>query len=119
MKKIMLTITMLLASLAVKAQNGIMTVQSNGKEVPVEQWYIVSDKKLDNHAFYYAKTGEAVTELETMLFADGQSFSDPEGMDEDNDPYWKIARESGFTTYVYFVRGKEGDVYSTIITVTQ
>ena len=119
MKKIMLTVTMLLASLAVKAQNGIMTVQSNAEEVPVEQWYVVVNKKLDNHAYFYAETDIAVSELEAMLSADEQSFRDPKGMDEDNDPYWVIVKESGFITYVYFIRGKDGDVYSTIITVTQ
>lgn len=119
MKKIILTMAMLLAGLAATAQNGIVTVQSNAKEVPVAQWYIVLNKKLDNHAFFYAETSTAVDEIESMLFADGQSFSDPEGMDDDNDPYWEITRESGFVTYIYFVRGKAGDEYSSIITVTK
>ena len=119
MKKIMLTVTMLLASLAVKAQNGIMTVQSNAEEVPVEQWYVVVNKKLDNHAYFYAETDIAVSELEAMLFVDGQSFSDPKGSDDDGDPYWVIVKESGFITHIYFVKGKSEDIYSTIITVTQ
>jgi hypothetical protein len=118
MKKTILTIATLLLSLTMYAQNGIMTVQPNAKEVPVEQWYIIVNKKLDNHAYFYAETDIAVSELEAMLFADGQSFMDPKGMDDDNDPYWVIAKESGFVTYIYFIRGKDGDIYSTIITVT-
>ena len=119
MKKIILTITMLIASLAVNAQNGIVTINSNKDLVPVEQWYVIAEKEYKHHAFYYAETSTAVYEIEAMLFTDGQSFTDPEGMDEDNDPYWEITRESGFVTYVYFVRGKDGDEYSTIITVTE
>lgn len=119
MKKVMLTITMFLASLAVKAQNGIITIGNNKGLVPVEQWYVIAEKEYKHHTFYYAKTSEAVTELETMLFADGQSFSDPEGMDEDNYPYWIIVKESGFVTIIYFAKGKDKDIYSTIITVTQ
>ena len=119
MKKVILTVTMLLASLAVKAQNGIMTIQPNGKEVPVEQWYIISDKKLDNHAFYYAETELVMDELNQMLKADEQDFDFPKGVDDDGDPYWVIVKESGFITHIYFAKGKDGDVYSTIITVTQ
>jgi hypothetical protein len=119
MKKIILTMAMLLAGLTATAQNGIITVDNYKEEVPVQQWYIINEKELKHHAFFYAETSLVVGEIESMLFADGQSFSDPEGMDEDNDPYWEITRESGFITYIYFVRGKAGDEYSSIITVTR
>lgn len=119
MKKIILTMAMLLAGLTTSAQNGIITVDSHKDDIPVEQWYIIDEKQFKNCGFYYGETSVAMDELEAMLFADGQSFNDPEGMDDNQDPYWVITRESGFVTYIYFFRGKDGDEDSSILTITK
>jgi hypothetical protein len=119
MKKAILTIATLLLSLTMYAQNGIMTVDNHKDDVPVEQWYVISEKEYKNRAFYYGETSTVVYELEVMLAIEDQRFTDPKGMDDDHDPYWVITRESGFVTAVYFVRGKGGDEYSYIITVTE
>jgi hypothetical protein len=40
------------------------------------------------------------------------------GSDDDLDPYWIISKKSGFTTEIYLIRGKDGDEYSSLRTIT-
>lgn len=117
MKKLMLTITMFLASLAVNAQ-GIITVENKKSDVPIEQWYVIAKKDFDNHSFYYAKHNEAIEELTRILKENDQSIEFPKGTDIEGDSYWIIYYENEFTSYLYL--SKDGDSeFSNITIVTK
>ena len=117
MKKLMLTLTMFLASLAVNAQQGVITVESLKGEVPLNQWYVYRDKDFNDQEFFYAETAIAQGELESILKTYDQSFDFPKGIDEDGDIYWIILRENEHILYIYF--SKDDEEYSLITIVTK
>ena len=52
MKKIVLTVALVLANLAVNAQIGVVTVDKNAKETPLGFWYVVNGKGFENQMFF-------------------------------------------------------------------
>lgn len=119
MKKLIILLFISMFSLLTNAQNGIVSITKIDDNLPIGQWFIIKDDKLDNNAFFYDETSIVVNELERMLSVSGKTFINPDGSNDDYDPYWIIVRNSGFVTYVYLTRGKEGDEYSSLKTVTE
>jgi hypothetical protein len=119
MKKITTLLFISMFSLLTNAQNGIVSISNIDDNLPIGQWFIIKDNKLDNNAFFYDKTSVVVDELIRMLSASGKTFINPDGSNDEYDPYWVIVRNSGFVTYVYLTRGKDGDEYSSLKTVTE
>tara|TARA_B110000503_G_C6907932_1_gene313446 strand:+ start:40 stop:393 length:354 start_codon:yes stop_codon:yes gene_type:complete len=117
MKKLMLTVTMFLASLAVNAQ-GIITVENAKSNVPVEQWYVIRDKEFNNTSFYYAEHEAAREELKRMLGEDDQSIEFPKGKDTVGDPYWIILYENEYLSHIYLSKDGNSE-YSFITIVTE
>jgi hypothetical protein len=114
MKKLMLTVTMFLASLAVNAQ-GIITVENAKSNVPVEQWYVIRNKDFDNQSFYYAGHEAAREELKHVLSKDDQSIEFPKGKDQFGDPYWIILHENEYLSHIYL--SKDGNSEYSFVTI--
>ena len=117
MKKLMLTVTMFLASLAVNAQ-GIITVENDKSSVPVEQWYVIRNKDFDNQSFFYAEHDAAREELKRVLGEDDQSIEFPKGKDKFGDPYWVILYENEYLSHIYLSKDGNSE-YSFVIIVTE
>ena len=117
MKKLILTIAMVIASLVVNAQ-GIITVENAKSDVPVEQWYVIRDKDFNNNSFFYAKHDVAREELKRILSGDDQSIEFPKGTDSDGDLYWIIMYENEFTSYIYISKDGNSD-FSNLTIVTK
>jgi len=117
MKKLILTLTLFLASLAVNAQ-GIITIEKATSDVPVEQWYVIRDKDFNNSSFFYAKKDVAREELKRILSGDDQSIEFPKGKDVDGDDYWIIMYENEFTSYLYLIQDGKTEFWN-IIMVTK
>ena len=119
MKKITTLLFISMFSLLADAQNGIVSINKIDDNLPIGQWFIIKDNKLNNNAFFYDETSIVVNELERMLSVNGKTFINPDGSNDEYDPYWIIMRNSGFVTYVYLTRGKDGDEYSSLKTITE
>lgn len=117
MKKVMLTMMMFLASLAVNAQ-GIITVENAKSNVPVEQWYVIRDKEFNSTSFYYAEHEAARDELKNILSKDDQSIEFPKGKDTVGDPYWIILYENEYLSHIYLSKDGNSE-YSFITIVTE
>ena len=118
MRKLVILMFMFMFSQLTNAQSGIVSVESIDNDLPVGQWFTIKEVEFDNNAFFYDMTSTVVGELERMLSIAGQTFFTPMGSNDELDPYWIIIRESGFTTKIYLTRGKDGDEYSSIRTIT-
>ena len=114
MKKLILTLTMFIASLAVNAQ-GIITVENKKSDVPVEQRYVIRDKDINNSSFFYAEHDVAREELKRILSADDQSIEFPKGKDVDGDDYWIIMYGNEFTSYLYLTQDGKSEFWNIII----
>lgn len=119
MKKLVTVLFISVFSLLANAQNGIVSIANIDDNLPIGQWFTIKDDKLDNNAFFYGETSIVVTELERMLSVVDQTFITPKGSNDEHDPYWVIMRNNGYVTYVYLTRGKSGDEYSSLKTVTE
>ena len=100
MKKLILTGFLMIASLVVNAQ-GVITVEKPTSDVPIEQWYVIRNKKFKNYSFYYAERNTTLEELKRILKEDDQSIDFPKGKDKDGDDYWIIMYENEFISYFY------------------
>ena len=100
------------------AQLGIVHIDKNSEEVPVDYWYVVDDKDMENQMFYYNKVEMTQSVLKNMLADYGQSSETPFGKDEEGDNYWIVTHPSGNIAYIYYsLDGDSG--FSMIISVTR
>ena len=111
----LITLLVFSITLTASAQKGIITVKDMKAEVPVAQWYVVSEKEYNNYAFFYAKYEETREELKSILAADEQRIEFPKGKDNDGDLYWVILHENEFLSHIYLTKQ---DDYSFITIVT-
>jgi hypothetical protein len=93
----------MITSVAANAQ-GIVTVENNKVDVPLEQWYVIRTKDYNNYSFFYADHEIARNELKRILSMDDQSIEFPKGKDEDGDDYWVILYESEFLSHIYLTK---------------
>ena len=122
MKKLILTLGMAFALFTTNAQQttqlGIVHIDKNAEEIPVDYWYVVDAKDMENQMFYYNKVEMTQSVLKNMLAAYGQSSETPFGQDEEGDNYWIITHPSGNIAYLYYsLDGDSG--FSMIISVTR
>jgi hypothetical protein len=87
MKKIILSLGIVFAFLNSNAQQniqlGIVHIDENAEEVPIDYWYVVDSKDITNEMFYYNKVTTTQSVLKNMLASYGQSSETPFGQDED------------------------------------
>jgi hypothetical protein len=118
MKKLIMVLFVFMFNQTINAQNGVVSINNIDDDLPVGQWFVVKDVVFNDNSFFYDKTSIVMDELEYMLTFNGQTFFSPMGSDDDLDPYWIISKKSGFTTEIYLIRGKDGDEYSSLRTIT-
>jgi hypothetical protein len=120
MKKLILTFGMAMALFVGNAQSqlGIVTVEKNDKQVPVDFWYVINSKDNKDQMFYYNETQLTKQYLKNMLADYGQSLENPFGKDEDGDNYWIITHPSRNIVYLYLSEEK-GTGYAMIISITK
>jgi hypothetical protein len=106
MKKIILIVILMITSVAANAQ-GIITVENNKVDVPLEQWYVIRSKDYNDYSFFYADNEIALDELKRILAMDDQSIEFPKGQDDVGDDYWVILYESEFLSHIYLTKEKE------------
>jgi len=120
MKKIVLTVTLMLASLAANAQMGVITISKNDNQIPIDFWYVIADDKdYANQMMYYGKTSSVRTYLAKLLTESSADISKPDGTDETNDPYWIVTYPTGYVTYFYLSTDEEDKGYSWITTISK
>ena len=116
MRKLILTVTMFMASLAVNAQ-GVITVEKAKSDVPIEQWYVIRDKGFNNYSFYYAEREGTLEELKRILAKDNQSIEFPKGKNSDGEDYWVIQYENEFTSYFHLSQDGTSEFWNiTVVT---
>ena len=101
MKKLILTIALVISSFALNAQQGVVSVDNGKSDVPLEQWYVIRDKKYNNMEFFYGDKELVLEELKTLLHKDDQTIDFPKGTDEGGDKYWIIMYENEQIAYIY------------------
>jgi hypothetical protein len=114
MKKLSLIVIVMIAAVQANAQ-GVITLENNKVDVPIEQYYVIRDKDFNNHSFYYAEHYEAKEELKRILSIDNQSAEFPKDIDADGDPYWVILYENEYVSHIYF--SKDGNSKYSVITI--
>jgi hypothetical protein len=119
MKKIVLTVALALANLAVNAQIGVVTVDKNAKETPLGFWYVVNGKGFENQMFFQDETTNTLIKLESILCSYDLNMDVPKGKDEEGDPYWIVMDETERVTYIYLIENKFDKKYSTITLLTK
>lgn len=103
MKKVILIVILMITSVAANAQ-GIITVENNKVDVPLEQWYVIRSKDYNDYSFFYADNEIALDELKRILSMDDQSIEFPKGVDEQGDFYWIILYENEFLSHIYLTK---------------
>jgi hypothetical protein len=109
MKKLILTIALMVSSFALNAQQGVVTVDNGKSDVPLEQWYVVRDKLYNNMEFFYGDKELVFEELKTILRKDDQTIDFPKGTDEGGDKYWIIMYENEQIAYIYLSEFKSDE----------
>jgi len=113
--KTIIAILVFITSLTANAQQGIVTVKDRKADVPVAQWYVISEKEYDDFAFYYAKKDVCLEELAEILKKDEQDIDFPKGVDNDGDDFWVIVSDNQFISHIYLTKYKESEM--AIITI--
>jgi hypothetical protein len=108
MKKLILTIALMISSFALNAQQGVVTIDNGKSDVPLEQWYVVRDKEYNNMEFFYGDKELVLEELKTLLHRDDQTIDFPKGI-EGEDEYWIILSENEFVSYIYLTKFKSDE----------
>ena len=117
MKKLILTIVLMVSSFALNAQQGVVTVDNFKSDVPLEQWYVVRDKEYNNMEFFYGDKEMVLEELKTLLHRDNQTIDFPKGTDDGGEKYWIIMYENEFISYIYLTEFKSDDKLALITIV--
>lgn len=120
MKKLILTVAMALSMITASAQSqlGVLNIDKNSKEIPVDYWYVLNGKGNENTMYYYNETSVTKEILKNMLATYGQSLEKPFGEDEDGDDFWIITHPSGNIVYLYLLEDGNGK-YAMIISITK
>lgn len=103
MKKIVLTVALLLSSLTASAQWGIVTLERGVDYVPMEMWYTIHEKDRTNQMYFTSHDAEVAGEVLQKVLSDMDiEMEDTLGIDSDGSTYWGTDLGNGFYSYVYF-----------------
>ena len=101
MKKLILTLIMLLTTLVSNAQIGVITIKKN-QTVPLNMWYTIHEKDRENNIYITFENEDlAVYTLENLLGQFDMDIELPNDKDDDGDPYWSVEQENGFISDIY------------------
>ena len=116
MKKLILTVAIMMASFAASSQIGVITLEKNAKFVPMQQWYTIKDPKLDNCIYYYDEIPGTEKKLKELLDMFDLELGYPKEKLEDGTVYWMVLGENTNLYYIYYEMDKPGFSYITVLT---
>ena len=103
MKKIVLTVALLLSSSTALAQWGVVTLEKGVEYVPMEMWYTIHEKDRVNQMYFTSHDAEVAGEVLQKVLSDMNiSMEDTLGTDSAGDLYWGIDLGNGFHSFIYF-----------------
>jgi len=119
MKKLILTLTLLITTLITNAQIGVVTLKRKSEYVPMNMWYTIHDKDRENQMYFTSHDEEVANDvLQKVLLDLGIDPEDSQGEDERGDDYWGTDLGNGFYSWIFF--GKDKNFYTvTILTEEQ
>jgi hypothetical protein len=115
MKKLILTLTLLLTTLISNAQIGVITLKKN-ESVPLNMWYTIDEKdREDNLYITFDNEDLAVYTLGNLLGQFDMEIDLPNDKDVDGDPYWTVEQENGYISDIYYIKEKNYSLYTITI----
>lgn len=118
MKKLILTLVMLLTTLVSNAQIGVITIKKN-QTVPLNMWYTIDEKDRENNIYITFEDEDlAINTLGNILAQFDMDVDDPTDEDVDGDPYWTVMQENGYISDIYYIKEKNFPLFTmTIVSV--
>lgn len=118
MKKLILTLIMLLTTLTSNAQIGVITVKKN-ENVPLNMWYTINEKDRENNIYITFEDEDlAVYTLGNLLGQFDVEIEQPTDEDVDGDPYWTVEQGNGYISDIYYIKEKDFPLFTiTIVSV--
>jgi hypothetical protein len=115
MKKLILSIVLLLTTLVSNAQIGVITIKKN-ESVPLNMWYTIDEKdREDNLYITFDNEDLAVYTLGNLLGQFDMEIDLPNDKDVDGDPYWTVEQENGYISDIYYIKEKNYSLYTITI----
>ena len=115
MKKLILTLTLLLTTIISSAQIGVITVKKN-ENVPLNMWYTINEKDRENNLYITFENEDlAVYSLEKLLSQFDMEIELPSDKDVDGDPYWTVEQENGYVSDIYYIKEKDFPLFTITI----
>jgi len=115
MKKLILTLTLLLTTLVSNAQIGVITVKKN-QNVPLNMWYTIDEKERENNLYITFEDEDlAVYALGDILGRFDMEINNPNDKDVDGDPYWTVEQENGYVSDIYYIKEKNFPLFTITI----
>lgn len=115
MKKLILTLIMLLTTLVSNAQIGVITIKKN-QTVPLNMWYTIDEKGRENNIYITFEDEDlAIYTLDYLLSHYDMDIELPNDKDVDGDPYWTVEQENGYDSDIYYIKEKNFPLYTITI----
>lgn len=115
MKKLILTLVLLLTTLVSNAQIGVITLKKN-QTVPLNMWYTIDEKgREDNIYITFEDEDLAIHKLGNLLGQFDMETGHPNGEDTDGDSYWYVEQENGYSCYIYYIKEKKFPLFTITI----
>lgn len=103
MKKLILTLVMLLTTLVSNAQWGIVTLDKGSEYVPMNMWYTIHEKDRVNQMYYTSHDSDITfSVLQKVLLDLDILMEDTLGVDDDGSPFWGTDLGNGFYSWIYY-----------------
>lgn len=114
MKKIVISIALLLSSLTASAQIGVLTLGKRDR-IQIGMWYTIHQRNRDNNMYItYDDEDMAVYKLEQLLSQFDAMVEIPDGTDEHGSPYWTVMQDNGYVSDIYYTK----ELYYELYTIT-
>ena len=115
MKKLILTLVLLLTTLVSNAQIGVITLKKN-ESVPLNMWYNIDEKDREYNLYITFENEDlAVYTLDNLLGQFDLEIDLPNDKDVDGDPYWTVEQENGYVSDIYYIKEKNYPLYTITI----
>lgn len=115
MKKLILSLVLLLTTLVSNAQIGVITIKKN-QTVPLNMWYTIDEKGRENNIYITFEDEDlAIYTLDYLLSHYDMDIELPNDKDVDGDPYWTVEQENGYDSDIYYIKEKNFPLYTITI----
>ena len=118
MKKIIATL-LLLQAFSASAQLGVTTIKKITDPFPIDQWFTIRGRKQENKVYYQNENSIVDSLLNDLLKPWDLTIQDGR-LDEDEELYWYLDNDNGYSATVYLIRRSvDSDRSLIIIIVTE